>query len=255
MTAPVFRFFAFICILSAFAFAEECPEPLVQENAVISLEGRFVNRDFRRIHVDIIWLHRPNSADTFDITISRKESFRYVSAKEYRYMEFKPGGIRRQMAMHHLKENIGESPLKWDDFELLAHGNYLCHDSLHNDSATLYTSRSQAWFTIRRNHSTMPDSLQMNGPFGETRKLYIHSWKNFNDFTVPAIIDFQGNNYTGSLWTRTAFRFYEPIEYKKAIVPSKVKYRLPTGVAKEFSSTLGNGLDREIKVPLILQVH
>lgn len=253
MTASVFRIFAFLCLFSAFAFAEECPEPLVQENAVISLEGRFVNRDYKRIHVDIIWRHKPTSADTFDITVSRKESFRYVSAKEFRYMEFKPENVRRQMAMHHLKENIGESPLKWDDFELLAHGHYLCHDSLHNDSTLLYTSRSQAWFTIQRNSGTRPDSLQMNGPFGETRKLYIHSWKKFTVFTVPAIIDIQGNNYTGSLWTRAAFRFFEPIEPSKPI--PLVKYQLPEGLNQARQSMFGDRLDRESKVPLILEMH
>ena len=110
MNASALRFFVFFSILSAFALAEECPQPLLNGNAVVSIEGRFINREFKRVHVDIIWRHRQDSIDTFDITISRKESYRYISAKEFRYMEFKPEGIRRQMAMHHLKENIGDSP-------------------------------------------------------------------------------------------------------------------------------------------------
>ncbi|MBP5247821.1 MAG: hypothetical protein J6Z31_08200 [Fibrobacter sp.] len=233
---------------------EECPKPLVNENAVISLEGRFINREFKRVHVDIIWLHRPNSADTFDISITGKESYRYISAKEFRYMEFKQDGVRRLMAMHHLKENVGESPLKWDDFELLAQGNYLCYDSLHNDSTVLYTSRSQAWYTISKSLTSEPDFLQMKGPRGESRKLYIHAWKKYDGLNVPTIIDFEGDDYSGSLWTRAAFRFFEPAkEVKKPI--QEARYQLPTGLTEAKKSMFGNGLDSEVKIPLILQVH
>lgn len=75
----------------------------------VSLEGRFVNRDFFPVHLSLAWKHVPGSADTFDIVLSGKESFRYVSSKDFRYMEFQKEKARRQMARHHLQEFIGNS--------------------------------------------------------------------------------------------------------------------------------------------------
>ena len=55
-------FFSSVC-------AEECPKLLMDSAAVISAEGRFINREHSRIHVDIIWQHQPFTADTFDISV------------------------------------------------------------------------------------------------------------------------------------------------------------------------------------------
>ena len=253
MRASAFLFF-FVNLFSVFALADVCPQDFIGTSAVISLEGRFVNREFSRVHTDIIWRHHPNEADTFDITLSGKESYRYISTPDFRYLEFKKENVRRQMAMHHLQEYIGESPLKWDDVELLARGNYLCYDSLHNDSAVLYTAYSQAWYSIVKGLGSQPDSLQMNGPRGETRKLHIHSWKEYSAITVPTITDFDGNAYTGSLWTRTAFRIYKPAEAKPF---PKIEEPKTPHLQKIYKteSVFWNRLDSEVEVPLKLQMH
>ena len=69
MRASAFLFF-FVNLFSVFALADVCPQDFIGTSAVISLEGRFVNREFSRVHTDIIWRHYPNEADTFDITLS-----------------------------------------------------------------------------------------------------------------------------------------------------------------------------------------
>ena len=222
--------------------AEECPQLLVDSAAIISIEGRFVNREHSRVHVDIMWQHEPLSADTFDISLPHS-AFRYVSAPQFRYVEIKPENIRRQMAMHHLKEFIGETPLKWDDFELLARGSFLCPDSLHRDSTILYTAISQTWFTLNVEKS-QPDSVRMSGPAGEKRKIFIHSWKSYDGIFLPAILDIQGSNYSGSLWIRTAKR-----------VPAKQNFTPEEKPAKEEKSFLWNWSNAESEVPLILQMH
>jgi hypothetical protein len=94
----------------------------------------------------------------------------------------------------------------------------------------------------------------MNGPRGEIRKLHVHAWKEYSGITVPTIIDFKGNDYTGNLWTRTAFRIYEPIEKKP--FPKVEKPETPhLQKIYKTESVFWNRLDSEVEVPLKLQMH
>ncbi len=151
-------------------FSAECPENSLDTGFQASIEGRFVNRDFFPVHFTLFWRHVPRSADTFDIVLSGRDSFRYVSSKDFRYMEFRKEKARRQMARHHLQEFIGESPLTWNHLESLARGNLPCEDS------------------------AAPDTVA------------IHSRKDYDGIVLPAIIDFSGKGGRGSLWVRTARR-------------------------------------------------
>lgn len=153
------------CALTA--ISAECPENPLADNARISVEGRFINREYLPVHFSLSWRHAPQAADTFDIVLSGKESFRYVSAQDFRYVEFQKENARRQMAMHHLQEFIGESPLTWNHLESLSRGKLPCEDSSGHDS------------------------------------IGIHSWKDYDGIFLPAIIDFYGKGGYGSLWIRT----------------------------------------------------
>lgn len=163
--------------------AEEPTDKRLDSDARISIEGRFINREFSPVHLSLSWRHATASADTFDIVLSGKDSFRYVSARDFRYMEFRKENARRQMATHHLQEFIGESPLTWNHLESLARGN-LVPDSTAQDS------------------------------------LYIHSWKNYDGLFLPAIIDFYGKGGHGSLWIRTARKISPDIPKDSADFPS-----------------------------------
>lgn len=234
-------------ICAALSPAEECPVAILPSAVVVSAEGRFVNRENIEVHVDLMWQHLPGIADTFDVTLSGNRSFRYVSAPDFRYMEYLPGRIPRQMAMHHLKENIGESPLKWDDFELLSQGDFLCRDSAHSDTSTLYTAKSQAWLHLKPSSPIQPDSLSMFGPRQETRSLYIHSWGDYGGIRLPTIIDIRGANDSGSLWIRTARQILP-----KAGTPATFE---KAGKPPLSPSPLWNGPDGESKIPLVLQMQ
>lgn len=238
--------FFLLAFLPFASFAEECPSPWIDFPAVISAEGRFINRENVRVHVDLIWQHLPDAADTFDITISGRESFRYISSADYRYMEYFPGRIPRQMAMHHLRETIGKSPLRWDDLELLAQGIFLCRDSLHQDSAFVYPARSQTWFRIRFNHPK-PDTVWMFGS-GEERRLTVHSWNLYDGIFMPTIIDLKGNGESGSFWIRTARRLSPP-------APKKAEVSETPQSASRWASPIWNGLNRKSKIALILQMQ
>ncbi len=177
-------------ILLGFLFAPlfaECPaspDSTFDSDAQISVEGRFTNREFLPVHFSLSWRHVPGSADTFDIVLSGKDSFRYVSSRDFRYMEFRKENARRQMARHHLQEFIGESPLTWEHLENLARGNLPCEDSTENNF------------------------------------IHIHSWKEYDGLFLPAIVDFYGKGGHGSLWVRTARKISPNVSKDTADFPS-----------------------------------
>ncbi|MCK9181882.1 MAG: hypothetical protein M0P13_03245 [Fibrobacteraceae bacterium] len=211
---------------------------------LISAEGQFINREYSRIRIELFWKHHVQAPDSFDITISGKTSYRYITTPNYRYIEMLPQKIKRQMAIHHLKEYIGISPLKWDDLELLANGDFACKDSSNKNSNRLATALSQTWFSLTFN-SPHPDSIQMNGAKGEKRHIRIHTWSSYDGIYLPAVIDIKGQNYSGSLWVRTA-----------KVIHDNAQEKTKTGKKQEkkIFSPLWNGGDGEIKVPLILQM-
>lgn len=222
-------------------FAAECEFSLVDSAAVISIEGRFVNREFSRVGIDLIW-QRTQLADTFDIVLSGSESFRYVSSPDFRYMEYRPENVRRQMATHHLKENIGNSPLLWDDLELLARFLFRCPDSLPPDSNLFQTTRSAAWKSVAVNSKIRPDSITMKSYRNEIRTLFIHRWANFNGIFLPSSFDIASGKDSGSLWIRSVQR--------QGGAP---KPRVST--SPFFQKLTETGLKDESEVPFVLQMH
>lgn len=154
-------------IFAAGTFGEEVPGTRLDSSVVVSVEGQFVNRDFSPVRFDLVWKHLPASADTFDIVLSDGESFRYVSSGSFRYMEYRNEKVRRQMAAHHLKEFIGESPVTWNHLEALFRGE-------------------------------LPAETQT-----ETDTVHIHGIRDYDGIALPAIVDYSGKGGRGSLWIRT----------------------------------------------------
>lgn len=234
-----FPFFCALCLFCSL-HAAECEFSFADSAAVISIEGRFVNREFSRIGIDLIW--QKAEADTFDVTVSGRESYRYVSTPDFRYMEYRPENVRRLLAAHHLKENIGASPLKWDDLELLARFLFRCPDSLAA-SNVFQPTRSAAWKSVSVNSKIQPDTIEMKSYQNEIRTLTVHRWANFDGILLPTSIDIAGKNYSGSLWIRTARR-------QESFSP-----RQKSSTSPFFQKLTESGLKEEAEVPFVLQVH
>ncbi len=208
-----------------------------------------MNQENSRSSIDIIWKHFVIAPDSFELTVSGTKSFLYVTTPDYRYIEIRPQKIKRQMAYHHLKEFIGNTPLRWDDLDLLANGLFYCMDSTSREKNLFSTAFSQMWFSITVNQTTQPTQVITRGAHGENREFKIHSWKDFNGVVLPAIIDMRGPNYKGYLWVRSATRnsekqYTDPI-LRNAKQPPKPSLLLPVVVV---------GFDGEVKTPLILQL-
>ena len=103
------------------AFAQElCPHFLLDKDLIVNVEGRFVNEAKSRTSMDIQWRHHPEALDTFYVSFPNAKPFRFITAGAYRYMEFENPKVKRQLGLHHLRETIGNTPLRLDDLELLA---------------------------------------------------------------------------------------------------------------------------------------
>jgi hypothetical protein len=123
-----------------------CPHFLLNSAMVVNIEGFFVNEKMSRASLDVEWRHHPDALDTFFVNQPDVPKFNFITAGEYRYMEFPDIKIKRQLGTHHLKEHIGETPLKLDDMELLANGQFLvsgCKMSHHPNTGGLVSERLQ----------------------------------------------------------------------------------------------------------------
>lgn len=183
----------------------DCPRLITDSPAAIAAEGRFLNRESDRVGVNIGWKHHVAYPDTFEISVDGHGSYLYVTAPDYRYIVILPEGIKRQMAYHHLREFIPGTPIHWDDFDILANGQFSCK----SDAQHLKTSLSQTWFAISLDAAQEPSDVKMSGAGKEWRTIHIHSWKSFGGLALPAVLDIQGSDYSGSFWIKSAKRTTE----------------------------------------------
>lgn len=184
---------------------EVCSKPFLEKDFQISLEGTFINRSKSRTHINILWKHRTAPLpDTFAIHFPQGDSLYYVTNGEYRTLFSAKLKATRQMALHHLKEFIGKTPLRFDDLELLANGAFLCPtDSSQNQKIS--TAFSQMWYTLILDNNSTPNTLSMFGSLGAKRKIKILKWENFEGSILPAILQISGNNDCGTLWIHSAY--------------------------------------------------
>jgi hypothetical protein len=185
--------------------------------------------------------------DTFFVTFPNEKPFHFVTAGEYRYMEFENPRVRRQLGLHHLRETIGHTPLKLDDLELLANGLFLCQDSTKSKKI-FSTAFSNMWYSMVVDTLPQPQKVVMRGARREARTFTVGAWKDFAGATLPTLVTLSGPNYSGNLWVRSAY----PIETQKGdpIVENAQKnpFRRPT----LFRKTL---VDGKREIPLILKLN
>ena len=244
------RFFLFIILFFFFGqpFAQDiCYQSLIEKSFLVNFEGRFINSVNSRSHIDVSWRHHENAPDSFQVYLSNKRSFLYVTTKDYQVLWIQPENVKRQMATHHLKEKIGHTPIHWDDLELLANGAFFCQDSSAKARSILATAYSQTWYSIIYDSIPSPNQIKMRGARGLSREVTILSWKNFNGILLPAILEFKGTDNSGSLWIRSAY----PIKYEASIDPLLKKVQEKK---EQRNLLLLPRAERKRKMPLILQM-
>ena len=196
-------FFAFF---AAVASAQSlCPRYLVSSPMVVNIEGRFINVKHSRVSMDVEWRHHPESIDTFFVNLPDREQFKFITTGNSRHIELGKNKIKRQLGTHHLKENIGETPLKLDDMELLANGQFVCKEPPDTTLNNLGTAFSMAWWSIISDTLPTPQKVVMRGANRETRIFTIGQWKVFSGELLPTPVELSGPNYQGSIWIRSAY--------------------------------------------------
>ncbi|MDR1760368.1 MAG: hypothetical protein LBR60_07570 [Fibrobacter sp.] len=229
-----------ILFLNGTGFSQVCPQPLLSDPFVVSAEGRFINRENSRTSIGLVWKHSQAAPDSFEITVAGKQSYLFVSHPDYRYMIFLPQKVKRELATHHLKDFIGNTPLRFDDLDLMANGLFLCPDS--GKSPLIFsTAFSQMWYSIRLNQKEQPTALEMRGAGREIRKIEIQKWKNFDGTLLPAVIQVQDAHSRGTFWIRSAYKkaghVTDPLLEKLESQNSAIRFY------------------REGKIPLILKLN
>ena len=195
-----------VAFVAGIAFAQSsCPHFLLNSAMVVNIEGFFVNQKMSRTSLDVEWRHHPESLDTFFVRPPDAPHFNFITAGAYRYMEYTDAKVKRQLGTHHLKESIGETPLKLDDMELLANGQFLCQDSTVQKPNILSTAFSMAWWSLVADELPQPTRVTMNGARKEKRTFVIRQWRNYAGEALPTLVKLESEKYSGELWIRSAY--------------------------------------------------
>ena len=185
---------------------ELCTHSLLDQDMIVNMEGWFINAQHSRARIDIEWRHHEAAKrDTFFIHLPNTPSYKYITDSTSRYIEKDSPRIRRQMAMHHLKEEIGNTPVRYDDLELLAHGLFMCKDSSIQKPTIFSTAFSQMWWSIASDSLPQPHLVTMRGAFKEKREMRIDTWKELSGTPFPTLVTVAGMDYRGKFWIRSAY--------------------------------------------------
>lgn len=240
------KFIFAVALACSGAFTQElCPHFLLDKDLVVNVEGRFVNEAKSRTSMDIQWRHHPEALDTFYVSFPNAKPFRFITAGAYRYMEFENPKVKRQLGLHHLRETIGNTPLRLDDLELLANGAFLCKDTTEQPATVLSTALSNMWWSMSVNRLEEPDSVSMRGAYKESRLFRIGQWKDFSGTRLPTLIKLSNEKYRGDLWVRSAYT-------AEALKEDPIKSRYKNGFNGLFRKVPGEG---KRKIPLILKLN
>jgi hypothetical protein len=228
-----------------------CPRLLTNSAMIVNIEGKFVNEERNKTSVSIEWRHHNDDLDSFFVNLNDSPSFNYITAGRYRYMEFEGGKVKRQLGLHHLRDNIGKTPLKLDDLELLANGYFMCPDSTKQEPSknVLATAVSNTWWSIVVDSLPKPEKVVMRGATKKPRYLSLANWKSYAGELLPTLASMSSEDYSGSLWIRSAYPA-QALEFDPLQKPSKPKILLP--VPKLFGKITVEG---ERKIPLILKLN
>ena len=92
-------FFALAC--TAALAQTSCPHFLLESPMVVNIEGFFINEKLSRVSLDVEWRHHPEALDTFFVNQPDHQPFNFITAGEYRYMEFPNAKVKRQLGARH----------------------------------------------------------------------------------------------------------------------------------------------------------
>lgn len=215
---------------------------------IVNLEGRFINVQNSRTSLDIEWHHHPEALDSFFVNLPNQKSFTFITAGQYRYIEYKSPRYKRQLGMHHLRETIGNTPLKLDDLELLANGPFLCQDSANPRPKVLSTAFSNMWWSMTVDTLPQPNKVTMRGARKETRIFDIGAWKDFSGTQLPTLVSLISEKYSGDIWVRSA---YPIVKQEKDPLLEKAK-ESPIKTPILFRKVPVSG---QRKIPLILKLN
>lgn len=192
------------CGISQLHAQQVCPKFLFDEELLVNIEGTFINVQQNRSSIDLEWRHHPESLDSFFVSLPNQKSFVFITAGDFRYMLLGKAKLKRQLGLHHLRETIGDTPLKLDDLELLANGSFLCKDS-SDTTKSFFTAFSNMWWSLSADTLPKPSQITMNGARKESRTFEIGKWKDFSGISLPTLIRISGPGYSGHIWIRSAY--------------------------------------------------
>ena len=242
--------------LSALAFAvgvglaqaqDLCPQFMLDSAMTVNVEGRFINAQNSRTSLDIEWRHHPESLDTFFVNFPKQAPIMFVTAGDSRYEIFSAQKVKRQLGLHHLRETLGNTPLKLDDLELLANGLFLCQDTTRT-TKIFSTAFSNMWYSMVVDTLPQPQKVVMRGARKEARTFNVGAWKDFSGAKLPTLVSMTGPNYSGNLWVRSAYTIEPP---KGDPIVKNSKRNQPRRPVL-FRKTL---VDGKREIPLILKLN
>jgi len=112
-----------------FSLSKFCEYPFFREPVIVEASLRLADTELRPLELEFRWHHNPQGQDTFQIARLDGPSLLYVTNGEERWVVYSsPQPHIRRMALHHLREPVFDTPLLYDDLELLAKGAFQCQD-------------------------------------------------------------------------------------------------------------------------------
>ncbi len=187
-------------VLASFSIGQDlahCTHQVAETPLTAKFKGEYVNMKKNNVTVDVEWHHNPATQDTFYVIASGSESLMYVTAGEFRHVVYGKTKAKRQIGARHLRENIGETPLKYDDLELLANGWFLCPDSASVPN-TLVTAFPETQAEMTFDTIPFPKNISVKR-WNDDRTYEIEEWKDFSGVQLPAKTKITGKNFSGNI--------------------------------------------------------
>jgi len=187
-------------VLASFSIGQDlahCTHQVAETPLNVKFKGEYVNMKKNNVTVDVEWHHNPATQDTFYVIASGSESLMYVTAGEFRHVVYGKTKAKRQIGARHLRENIGETPLKYDDLELLANGWFLCPDSASVPN-TLVTAFPETQAEMTLDTIPFPKNISVKR-WNDDRTYEIEEWKDFSGVQLPAKTKITGKNFSGNI--------------------------------------------------------
>ena len=183
------------------SFAQDftyCAKPLANTPGILKIEGKYINENISKTSIDIEWHHNPAAQDSFFISTPGFEKLLYITAGDYRFVKYMNTGAKRQIGGRQMRENIGNTPMKFDDLELLANGWFLCPDSTSSDPRILTTAIPETQAILELDTLPQPKEISVQR-WNDNRSYSISEWKEFSGNILPETVSITGKNFSGTV--------------------------------------------------------